>query len=498
MNLSSILSLFKKSQKTLSVPDTILIKQLKSLSKQSNLLVFKDVNIYHHSSIYTIPVMLLDDQRGLYLFETKEWAFNDLKNANIQKAQKQEHSENTLAFENTHAIIRKKFNEITHEDGVPIFNFLLMENLMEDEYQHLDESFKELLPYEKIIFSDTSQSDIFKKLQAAAPESSRLASVDTILGTLLVQYAILDQNSLHFANEQQREFIDRELDAFTTLNAPHRTGRSSTILLKSIIEALHNPTKKILILKPTTLACDIFKKELLEIIEHAIVEINLEAIEIITPLELINRHNAKLSRESNLSLDIDEKLLKSISLGIDTLICDDSDLYEEEFIHYLKVLQEKSQLLLVVNDSNSPLFLEQYGVVEKRVSFHKSPPYAKAMQLIFNLVNSGASKIALIASQESREKLFEDLEGFIEAKMQLLQSDVALINQKFERVLLCRYSDINAVDIDHTILMDIEESSSASVEAAFHISKKSVDVLYDDDSIKVKQLRKKYDKSYQE
>ena len=69
------------------------------------------------------------------------------------------------------------------------------------------------------------------------------------------------------------------------------------MLLKSIVEILDEQSKKIIILKATVLACDIFKKKLLNIIEHAIIEIDLSGIEIITPIELLNRHLLKVGKE---------------------------------------------------------------------------------------------------------------------------------------------------------------------------------------------------------
>ncbi len=89
---------------------------------------------------------MLDSLRGLYLFESKEWTYGELKKADIQKAQKQENSNDTLAYENTQNIIKQKFNELTHNDGVPIFNYLLMENLTADEYEYLKVIFCFLSP----------------------------------------------------------------------------------------------------------------------------------------------------------------------------------------------------------------------------------------------------------------------------------------------------------------------------------------------------------------
>jgi len=488
-------SLFKKKQKQLTTLDTILIKKLKELATQSNLLVFKDVNIYHHKNIYNVGLMVIDNSRGIYLFETKEWTFSELKSATIEKAQKQENSVETLAFENTHSIIRKKFNELTHNDGVPIFNYLLMENLSAEEYAHLHDSFKKLLPQEKIIFSDSLQTDIFKKLHNASEAMPKPFDNNTVVGTLLIQYAILDMyHDMHLATSQQRKFIDLNLQTVTELKGTHGSGKSSVVLLKSIVTLLKNKEEKIIIIKPTLLACDLLKKRLLEIIEHGIVEIDLTSIEIITPLELLNRHHKKLGKDKIYSLQIDEKLLKKSFFIAHVVFCDDAHLLQKDFVEYLKILQKKEKLVLVMHeeniDSNSLNELtKNFRVKEKKITFHKTNPHAKAMHLISMLLKNEASNIVLVSNSLSREKLKDDLKSFINEKAETLQSDVHLINQKFNNLLLCGYEDINAIEAHHIILMDLGFLSKNEIEYAFHLSTKSVDVLYEEESQEITNLR---------
>ena len=146
MNLSSIFSLFKKKPKTRKLPDSLLIKKLKEVSKNNGLSIYENITIYHHTQSFFIPLLILDPTRGIYLFEYKEWSYDDLKNATVSKATNQDSSNKSLAYQKTHDFIKQKFNELTHNDGVPIYNYLLMENLNSDEYKHLDDSFKELLP----------------------------------------------------------------------------------------------------------------------------------------------------------------------------------------------------------------------------------------------------------------------------------------------------------------------------------------------------------------
>ena len=498
MNIPSLTSLFKKKKKKLIVPDTILIKKLKTLSSQSSLYVYKDVTIYHHTEAFFIPLMVIDPLRGIYLFESKEWTYDELKNADIQKAQKQDESENTLAFENKHEIIRKKFNELTHSDGVPIFNYLLMEYLSADEYEHLSDSFKKLLPKEKIIFSDAQEADIFKKLQAASSEDATLLSIDEILGTLFIQYALLrSDNTFCHASQEQRTFIDRELEEYAELYGLPRSGKSSILLLKAVVELLNDASKKIIIIKPTLLACDILKKKLLEIVEHAIVEIDLTSIEILTPLELINRHQKKLKREPLQQLFIDAKLMKKSFEVADTILCDDAQLYSTEFLEYLKHIQKNRSLLLSYagSDRDNAELTHSFENPEKKVSFYNTHPHAKAMRIIYSLLENGAKNIAVAANTLSIERLKEDLSSFITEEALYIDSSQRLINQNFSNLLLCEYKELSELTINHILLMDLCFSSENEVEYALHLAKKSVDILYEEDCLAIQNLRKKYEQS---
>jgi len=501
MNISSITSFFKKKSSQLPRLDTILIKRLKSLSAETNLLIFKDVKIYHHASTYHIGLIVLDSLRGLYLFESKEWSYDELKNANIQKAKNQENSNDTLAYENTQNIIKQKNNELTHNDGVAMFNYLLMENLNADEYEHLNDSFKSLLPQEKIVFSDSNQADILKKLQDSSTQRNDLASINDIMGTLFFQYTILDhQNKNHFCTQEQRTFIDTPLEPISYLNGVHGSGKSSLLILKAIVEIINKKAQKIIIIKPTHLACDILKQKLLSIIEHAIIEIDLTSIEIITPLELLNKHHVKLAKESLSHVEIHPKLMKKAYHFADIIMCDDSDTLIDGFIPYLSFIQKKSTLLLVSSNmqTDNTNLSKNFRLENKKINFHKTNPHAKVLHLISKLLTKNLNKILVVSNSISKEKLLEDLTSFIEETPQTLDSSLALINQNFTNLLFCSYEDINELNVNHIILMDLCFLSENSIEYALNLAQTSVDVVYEEECEEIKELRNRYEQDSKE
>jgi len=499
MNLSFLTSLFKKEAKTLQLPTSILVKKLQTITEANGLLVYANITIYHHKKSFFIPLLILDKERGIYIFEHKEWSYDDLKNTTIEKATKQSPSNETLAFEKSHEIIRQKFNELIHSDGVPLYNFLLMENLSADEHEHLNESFKELLPAQNIIFNDSSHSDILKKLACVSEPQTDLPDIADIIGNILIQYCVLDKDSnLHMATKEQMQFINADITGYNVLYSEPGSGKTSAVALKVIVEKLKNPQTRISIVEPTILSCDILKKKLMDIIEHAIIEIDITTIQILTPLELINLHLKKLKKPLlSDEIAIDSILMNKKFNFADLLVCDDSDLFSGEFITYLKHIQIKSSLLLI-NSSNE---IEQTFTLNKsfkketqEVTFHQTSPHAKALQIISKLLKTENPKdILVVSSNLSKEKLKDDLDSFIENKAILLDSSKNLIDQNLENLLLCTYSDINGLQAKFVILMDVCFAKRVELEYAVNLSFNKTFVLYDKECENIYHLRKKFE-----
>jgi len=500
MNIPLLNLIFKKKAPKLTKIDSIIVKKIKKLSLVKQIKIFKDAKIYHHKHIHTIPLLLLDTKRGVYIFEEKGWSYKELKDTKVKKKTSDalpNSSNETITLDKTKDIIINKFNELNCDD-IKIYKYLLLENLTTQEYNSLDSSFKELLPKEKIIFSDTSEDEILTKLQNIPP-SDTVIDKEKILTTLFAQYSILDdKEKFHLCTNDQIEFINKELTHLEILNGRSRSGKSLTILLKSMVELINNPKKKIIILKPTPLACDILKKRLLDIIEYAIIELDLTSIEIITPIDLLNRHRDKAKINFSDSLNVEEKLLKKRFDIADIIMCDDSDLYDGEFIHYLKHIQKKSSLLLV--NSNLPYpktNLQKSFHTKKDVDFIKTMPHPKAMHTITQLLEKGSKKILIVANELSVEKLMDDLKSYIKEPIYKLDSSLHLIDQNFENITFCTYKDTNSLTPEHTILMDLCFTSENEIKYAFNLAKKSVCVLYEDNCVEINKLRE-YDESNQE
>ncbi|MBU0720677.1 hypothetical protein KJ877_05000 [bacterium] len=500
MNFSFLTSFFKEKKHTLQLPDSLLVKKLKQISKENNFLLYDNVTLYHHARSFFIPLIILDPNRGIYLFEYKDWSYDELKSATVEKSTNLDASQENLAFEKAHDFIKQKFNELSHNDGVEIFNFLLMENLNIGEYAHLDISFKELLPEHRVMFHDSSHEEILQKLKASKQATSSLPSPTDILSNLLIQYTIFDKNkNLHLCTKEQKHFIDSDIHDHQTLFARPKSGKTNTILLKAILEKLKNPDIRISIIEPTTLASDILKQKLINTVERGIVEVDITSIHIITPGELINKHLTKLNKSTldGEAIHIDSTLMNKNFNIADLIICDDSDLLPNEFIAYLKHIQKKSDLLLISNQNNKNhtyVFEKSFVSKHRNTLFKQSNPHAKALQIISKLLESNpSSDILVISDTLSKEKLNDDLEFFIRDKAVLLDSSKNLIDQNLNALLLSTYDQLSGVDAKYVLLMDLDSASDIQTDYAMNLADDTLYILYEDDSQKLQDLRNKYE-----
>lgn len=468
-------SLFNTNKtKPLSLPESLLIKSLKTTARNNNLFIFEDITMYHHSNSFFIPLLLLDETRGIFLFEYKDWSYNELKTASIEKASQQDSAKDTLAFEKAHDYIKRKFNELKHNDGVPIFNYLLMENLNSDEYVHLDKSFKELLPVERVMFNDSSEETIVNKL--AEPVTYNLPNTSTIMSTLLIQYAIVDYDqNIFLASQEQMQFINTDLEINTTLRAPSGSGKTSSILLKAILEKLKNPSIKIVIIKPTHLSCDILRKKLLDTVEHAIVTIDLASISILTPTEFI------------------ETTVKN-----DLIICDDIELYSPEFLLRIKDTRYKKNVILVENsniqDDTTCNYSKKFRGQDKKTIFYEANEHAKTLHVVSSLLTLCEAKDILIVSNSlTRQKLQDDLEEFIEEQTTVVNSSTSLINQDLNHILLANYDDTVSLQAKYVLLTDIASADVKKLEYAYNLCSQAVYIVYDSESENLKLLRNNFE-----
>jgi len=492
MNLSFLTSLFKKEKKVFAETESVLIDRLKNITIKNNLLFFENTTIYHHKKSFLIPIIIIDEKHGIFIFEYKDWCYDDLKNATIKRASKQSASSDTLAFEKAHDSIRDRFKEILHDDGVPIFNFLIMENLNTTQYNFLNNSIKESLPSNSIIFNNLEEDEILSLIEKK-PICPITINKEKIATTLFAHYAVVKQKDIKLSTEEQINFIESDINGKQVLAGNFHTGKSSALVLKIILEKLKNPNIEICVIKPNKLSCDILKKQLLDSVEYSIIEVDISPIKIFTPIELINYHLTKLNKDNVNELFIDNILMNKKLFIADYLICDDSQFIDNNFLLYLEHIQKNRNLLLIKNlDENETTFQFTKNLDPKNlnINFYQAPQHAKALQVISTLLKEHKAKdILVISSKKSKENLKEDLEYFIDSDTTLIDSSKKIIEHNLDNLLLSTYSDMHSLNIKHIVLLDVCSVSIDEINYALHISHKSIHIIYEEICEKIKNIK---------
>ena len=470
MIISSIKSFFKKDKPSLALPESIITKKLKSIAENEDLLLYENITIYYQEKSFFIPLLILDKKHGIYLFEYKSWSYDDLKNATIEKATNQENQENALAFEKTHTFLRERLKEVTHKENTPIINYLLMENLNAYEYKHLNDSFKELLPENNVLFNDSKDYEIIKKLHINDMTREDLPNIAEIMRNLLVQYHILGDDGLFYlTTKEQLEFINADINDHQKLIGKGGSGKTNSMILKIILELLKNPEKKIIVIKPTILSCHIIKKKLLDTLADSLVKVDLNSLKII------------VTKEFN---------------PVDLVICDDVYQIDDKYIDYVKRQQKKRGLVLInpKDKSDATYNFSKNFTSHKNVNLKKGNTHSLALLEISKLLKENSAKDILVVSNNlSRKKLHDDLESFVEEKSLILSENINFLYQIDNKILLCEYSHINELKAKHVILMDVCSTSIDKLKSAFNLCLESVHIMYEDDCDRIAMIRENFE-----
>jgi len=474
MNLNFFSSLFKKeSKKTdLTLPDSILVKKLKFLCKQNNYLLYENITLYHHNNSLFIPFIILDPLRGIYLFEDKTWDYNELNSHKIEKQHNTEKSKDSLSYENTNNFIHKKLGEVIHNYSVDIFNFLLTQNLSLDNYEHLENEKKNLLPREKIIFNDTNDDEILAKLKSVKDEDRHMPDAKILMANLLTQFLILDANKpIELASDEQQKFILNRDYNVESLEGLSLSGKTSALLLKSILLKLENKNTSVTIIKPTTLSCDLIKVGLMNLVEYSIIDVDITSINVITPNEF---------EESRVISDY--------------ILCDDSNLLEEDFLAYLLTFSNKSKISLVNSreevDINFKL-TKKFHKHKLEIEFIKTNPHVKTLELISHYVRLAKhKKVLVISNNENKIKLIDNLTPSIKEKVVLLDSSKNIIDQGRSYIILSDYDNINAQRADIIIILDMCDLSQDELGYAISLANEKVYLIYESECDNINTLKK--------
>jgi hypothetical protein len=324
-----------------------------------------------------------------------------------------------------------------------------MEQLTQKEFNHLDKSFKELIPQERILFSDSKIDEISSKINRL--NKNKPYTVSNTLIYLLSQYTVFSKtNEVFFANERQIEFIDLNPNSNLALLGKRVSGKSYSLLQKALYEKLKNPKNNIIIIAPSVLHADILKSKLIQIIEHA--NIKLLDLQIFTPEDIIKIYYKKMKKPITKKLSIDANMLKKDFLNADTIFCDDIHLMDDEFKSFLYHLKNKTRFICVDYDDNSNGFLfdKSYASDIYEV-FYTDDELSKAIRIIYNLYQEKEKSIILYHNRSN--KIEKDIQTYIGEKVSVIDTELKLYNQN-AKIYISKYKNNIPLHADFVVFID--------------------------------------------
>ncbi len=388
MNIPLFSALFgKKKQTTPSLPDTLILKRLKTVAKEEGYLLFENITLYHRSKQISIALMVFIPHCGIVLFEYKEWSYEELNKAQIERTSHAQTSQNSLAFENAKEFIKEKYFDLSMQEDIPIFTFAIFEQLTRQDYEMLPKKFHALLPQERLLFSDSFDEEIKQKLDTLRTlHHDDTLNVENTLPFILSQYTILDQNErLLFANEEQRAAIEAPLENVRTLYGKRLSGKSGILLQKALLYALQNPQKTVAILTPTPLSADILRQRLFKLIELASIVIDME----------------------NVTVSAYEQIEQKKGATFDAFFLDDAFLYATP----LQIPKKSDIFEITQKEEDADLVLQKSFSAQ---SVTRNGDFTTLLQNLYHTFNAEPSKRILIVANEAYDQSFiEDIESFL-------------------------------------------------------------------------------------
>jgi len=498
MSMLTLFSSFFK-QNEISTPllkDENLHSKIQALSFYSDLDIFINTTIHNRTYTYDLPLLIFDAQRGLYIFELREWSLDELKNVTITATKQHKAKANNLSFSTIHQQIREKLAPLDSLE-IPLYNYLILDSLTTQEYKKLPHDIQESLPQDTLIFKDSQTSEIFQKLQKRAIKVNVLPKREELLPTLFPQYTIIKEDGEKlFATVEQRSFLDAKLAPLYKLQGEIKSGKSSLLLLKALHLQQKYENKSITIIKASRTG----KEEAEKLLELHSIPNNIKSkrISIVEAEEFLSQEYRKAkvllnTADISQALYVDRALLKQKAKTDEIILCDDTHLLEDHFLAYLVQRQKKSNLFFVNYEKELKVMtlLQHSFIKPKYIRFKESHPLIEAMHLISQLLQEEESTILLVSNKIHQQKLFEDLESFLSHKIELFRHSYLMTQQS--RLYFANYSEIADISVSHTILLDICEFKTHTVEYALSRATESVTLIYEQECGLIKILKEKYE-----
>lgn len=271
---------------------------------------FENFPLFDRDGSLRVDLLLFFPTRGLFIGETIPWDAEELKGTSVERASRRSKKTPATQMESTEFRLRRKLQDVLSFDSTVCERFFWMKSLTEEEFDRLDSSFHELLPKERLIFCGEGCESVLAKITALAEERSEPYSEVKVLGSLRAHTLLLPTPELPFGSflsDEQRRFLDTPLTSVTALAGNSGSGKSTVLIRKILDWLLHTASGNILVLTPTRLGGELLRLELVSLIEHSALKVDLARIVFSALPELDRLHGLKALQDAALVVcdDID-------------------------------------------------------------------------------------------------------------------------------------------------------------------------------------------------
>ncbi len=427
---------------------------LKNFVTQEGGKFFSDFKLFHRTGFTPIDTLIFLPNFGLFLGETIDWCASELETATLERSSKRTKRPAATHFATIESKVRHKLDDVLPFDRTPIYRFIWMKNLTENEFDTLDPSFHELLPKEHLLFQTESLASVKNKVYRIGEYRYEPYSSVKTLGALNSHTAILPTKanpSGALLSPQQNLFLTSPLEGSVTLLGGYGSGKSTLLVRKALLYMLSHPEQKIMIITPTLLGGELLRNEIVSLLEYSAISIDLSTLHFYTPLTLETGEIDRLEE------------LKSFQESA-FILCDDIHLFEDIFTEKLQLkIGARPLLCTSIFPSPSDTTFSLSGRFRRAPTAKEiCPPLNQStitllMQLRKYLTRTTPSEI-LITVSNNQEALYvkEAIDEYFDLNCRLLTSTFSLQYQDLDSIIVSPVESVSPICRAHVILLGID------------------------------------------
>ncbi|MFZ2889501.1 hypothetical protein [Sulfuricurvum sp.] len=414
---------------------------------------FQNFNLFHYGITTPIDTLIFLPHYGIYFGETLSWKVSDLENATIEHSSLQKKRSSETHLENIESKIRAKLQDVLSFDFTPVYRFIWMRYLSENEFDLLDTSFHELLPKNRILFYNESINSIQSKLQAIGHYLQIPLSTLQIIGALKTHSYILptsENQSGALLSPQQNEFLTLPLEKRTHLFGGYGTGKSTLLIRKAMFILLNQPNEKIVVFAPTLLASELLRNEFVSLMYYGV--LNIDLIRIVFSSVQEDLESFKPFQDATI------------------IICDDIDRMNTYFIKKLQQKAAKRILLFTslledtLADINYPL---SYTYRNPLPTFHlKTNEKGVLPTLLLELrkyTSEQGKRILIVLTENRFISLYkESIDEYLGVNIHFLTPTFSLQSQNFDDLIITTDTCLSGLSASHVFIISTDYSQDYS------------------------------------